>query len=144
MGLRDLRKRMQGFNMAKEVEAIINSNSEKIAQLNIDQQRRGQDAFGKPLGKYKSRKYAEAKHARNPRAPFGVYDFWLTGDFQSEFKAGAKNGAFTILSTNYKYERLTEKSPNAFGLNNESIQIARREIIRPALSQAFILKVLKR
>ena len=136
-------KRLDNFNLLTEATTAIRDNLPRIMDLNIDQQRRGKDSFGRSLPKYRSQEYARMKHARNPLAPFGVWDLWLTGDLQDAFIAGVQNGELKLYSEDWKYSDIVKRAPGAFGLTDESKQIVKAEIVKPGIVQAFRNKVLR-
>lgn len=137
MSIFQLISALQSFDVVAEGETAVRANTGKAIELNIDQQRRGVDAYGKSLPRYRTRKYAQVKHDRNPRPPFGVWDLWLTGAFQSAFKAGVSSGRLVILSTDDKYDKITDRAPDIFGLNDESKVRYNNENLVPDIQKAF-------
>lgn len=136
--------RLERFDLDKEAEKVMNDSTEKLIQLNIEQQRSGIGADGQSLPRYRSIKYAQAKHARNPGAPFGVWDMWLTGRFQGAFKSFAKNGMYMIFSTDSKYDSLTQRARHAFGHTPDNKELIKKEIMLPGLRRAFKTNILKK
>lgn len=108
---------MQSVNMAEVVQAAVAGTIKDYEQQQKLQMLTGEDSKGNKIGKYRSRKYAAAKHAQNPLAGLGNMDFRLTGDFFKNTFTRLKAASIFISSTDKKTERLLKINKDVFGLN---------------------------
>lgn len=123
--------------------AIVNKTHSTLEALQREQWKEGKDKLGNVIGRYRSRKYAEAKFSMNSMAGFGVWDLTLTGSLGRKLKIEAVNGKLFNRSDDSKYDRLSQRVPNAFGLNKGKIEEYRGDVLKPEVSKSFRKKVLK-
>ena len=115
--------------------AIV-ENQEEILDLNIAQLDAGQDALGNLLMEYASEEYAQFKKALGSKAPFGIPDLKLEGDFREGFVLLVEGNEFRIDSTDEKAFDLSNKyGQDIFGLQEKSLQIIRPELLRVWVNQ---------
>jgi len=113
--------------------AIV-ENQEEILDLNIAQLESGKDSFGRLLDEYASDAYAQFKQSIGSRAPFGIPDLKLEGDFYSGFVLKADGDEFYITSEDEKRDKLVAYAgPDIFGLTEESLIEARQYILESFL-----------
>ena len=119
-------------------EAII-EHREEILDLNVAQLEVGKDALGNLLLEYESDIYAAFKQGPpfNSKAPHGIADLILEGDFTEGFILKGDGVEFFITSTDEKKDRLRDKyGEDIFGLAEESL-----EEIRPAILESFLIRL---
>lgn len=112
-------RRIESVDMTEVVQSAVASTVKDYENLQREQMLSGQDSKGNPIGTYKSRKYAEAKHAMNPAAGYGIMDFKLTGDFQKLLFTRLTASSIFINSTDKKTGDLLRINKDVFGLNPE-------------------------
>ena len=128
------RKAIRKAKATTMFKRAVLENRQLILDSNIAQLQIGIDSFGQFLREYASDAYAHFKQEHGSRAPFGIADLKLTGDFHSGFVLKYTGGEFVITSTDSKTDDLVAKyGKDIFGLANESI-----EDIRPHLQASFI------
>jgi len=109
-------RRVRSVNMAEVVQAAVASTVKDYEQLQKLQMLQGEDSKGNKIGKYRSPKYAAAKHAMNPLAGLGNMDFKLTGDFYKGFFTKLSATSIMASSSDKKLERLLKINKDVFGL----------------------------
>lgn len=117
---------------------VLNKKEVKdyIIFLNTDNQLRlGLDSKGDILGFYKSFTYASEKKSVGGRAPFGVIDLHVDGDYYKTYKVDVfNNGDFEITSNTVKPDKdlrnIQGISQNIEGLTNENFTLF-IEFIKP-------------
>ena len=115
--------------------AIV-ENQEEILDLNIAQLDEGVDSLGDLLMEYASEEYAQFKKALGSKAPFGIPDLKLEGDFREGFILITEGSEFRIDSTDQKAGELAFKyGQDIYGLNEKSLEIARPFILESWLNQ---------
>ncbi len=115
--------------------AIV-ENQEEILDLNIAQLDEGVDSLGNLLMEYASEEYAQFKKALGSKAPFGIPDLKLEGDFREGFVLITEGNEFRIDSTDEKAGELAFKyGQEIYGLNEKSLEIARPFILESWLNQ---------
>ncbi len=141
MGLRQLQNRLKRFNIDLEVAAIMNNQEAALRELLREQWKHGQGKDGGRIGEYRSIKYKAAKSGFNPTAG-GYVDLTLTGKLGKAIRFSVVGQSVWVRSDDSKYDKLSGKYPNAWGLN--SIYVEQYQIVNllPALKQAFKTKVL--
>lgn len=144
MGFKELKRRLQNWNLDTVVARIGNSTHDDLEELQRAQWKRGEGKNGEPIGFYKSIGYAIYKHNKNPYAGFGVVDGILTGSLSNKIRYSIVGHTVNYRSYDSKYEEFSKKYPNAFGLHRDSLTIYRRDTLRPKVLQDFATKVLKR
>ncbi len=117
--------------------AIV-ENQEEILDLNIAQLDEGKDSLGNLLMEYASEEYAQFKKALGSKAPFGIPDLKLEGDFREGFVLIIEGNEFRIDSTDEKAGELAFKyGQDIYGLNEKSLGIA-RPIILESWTRQFL------
>jgi hypothetical protein len=115
-------------------QRAVLENQGFILDSNIAQLETGRDSLGNFLREYASEDYAVFKQMIGSKAPFGIADLKLTGDFYSGFTLTFEGDSFRITSTDEKTEHLRAKYGNdIFGLAQERI-----EMVIPFLLNSFI------
>ncbi len=114
---------IKGLQNPEEIfRRAVLENEAEILDLNTAQLERGEDSFGNLLDEYASDTYAQFKQALGSKAPLGIPDLKLEGDFYSGFVLKYDGAAFFITSTDEKKDRLKDKyGEDVFGLQEKSI-----------------------
>ena len=114
-------------------KAVIENRAE-ILDLNTAQLNKGKDSEGNFLEEYALDSYAEFKKAMGSKAPKGIPDLKLEGDFHEGFTLVADGTEFYITSTDNKSDDLEYKyGEDIFGLSEKSLNV-----IRPALLECWV------
>lgn len=144
----ELRRNIE--NVKRNISDIITESmvaeKEVIIDLNVDQIERGINSDGKILGEYESESYSRLKQSMGSRAPFGVFDFKLEGDFLSGIYAEAYKGStpeasgLYMSSSDEKTEKLERLSGDkVFGIapenNNELDELTEDYIIQEVINE---------
>lgn len=109
-------------------------NKEEIIDTNVAQLEVGKDSLGNLLLKYESDAYAEYKQFIGSKAPLGIADLILEGDFTGAFEMRADGPDFILYSTDEKYDHLRAKyGEDIFGLSENSVSD-----LSVQLNQSFI------
>lgn len=128
--LKDLEKNIEEI----AIEAVPDGFPER---LNVEQLNKGLDNRGKFLNpKYRSKKYATFKQARNSKPPFRTPDLRLTGKYHRAFRARYRRREIVIVNDDSKDARLSAKYLNIKGLNERSMKQVRRAVL-PVIRKAF-------
>lgn len=125
----------------KETERIVSVNSEKIIDLNRDNQLydKGIDSDGGLLRAYSP---ATVLFKRQQGRPYNRTTLFDTGDFYRGFRLKINYPTISIYSTDEKSTDLMDKyGTNIFGLITENQKKVNYEIIQPELN-AYIKKYL--
>lgn len=107
----------------RNVDAIFQramlDNEASILDANIAQLEKGEDSLGNLLDEYVWDWYAEMKQAEGSKAPFGIADLKLEGDFYNGFVMKYDGSKFFITSTDGKSDELEAKyGEDIFGLQS--------------------------
>lgn len=97
------------------IEAVIDEK-ESIIDLNVDQIEHGINSDGEILGEYASDEYASLKKSMGSKAPSGIVDLKLTGEFLEGIYMGRKGNTGIIDSRDEKTDKLERKYDNIFGI----------------------------
>lgn len=115
--------------------AIV-ENQEEILDLNVAQLEVGKDSLGEFLDEYLSEFYALFKISIGSKAPLGIPNLILEGNFTEGFILKGEGLEFFITSTDDKKDRLRDKyGEDIFGLSEDSL-----EEIRPAILETFLIR----
>jgi len=98
---------------------------DKIIDLNHEQLLQGLNGEGEILGFYASREYARFKAGRAGRkAPFGVVDLFLNGDFFDTFRVLPNNRGFVLdaITDLHGWDMEKRYGTQIIKLSNESLQ----------------------
>lgn len=113
--------------------AIV-ENQEEILDLNVAQLEQGKDSLGNFLMEYASDNYARFKIAMGSKAPMGIPNLILEGDFTEGFILRYDGDYFVFTSTDEKKDELAAKyGSDLFGLMVES-----QTEINPELARSFL------
>jgi hypothetical protein len=129
--LKNLADSLKSIDIEKMIDEILNELMPEILDLNTDQLSKGQLKDGDLLEKYKSDSYYEFKLSLGTyKAPDGVADLFVDGDFYNGFTGIIKSDIIEIKSTDSKANDLESNySSDIYGLNENNIQYIRNEII---------------
>lgn len=103
------------------VEAMVAEES-AIVDLNVSQLEEGINAEGTTVGEYASNEYAQFKQSIGSKAPLGIVDTKLEGDFHSGFYSEPYIGSnidasgLFINSRDGKTDKLENAYPGLFGI----------------------------
>lgn len=122
-------------SLNKVANAAIDENLSVMADMNREQLTFGINAEGGAVGAYRSEPYARFKMAIGARAPFGIPDLKLTGDFHSGIFAMRKGSDLTFGGTDSKTSMLTEKYDSILGLTEENRTDVKDNYIFPIITK---------
>lgn len=147
----ELKNRVNSINNNLEriiVEAMVAEDS-AIIDLNVSQLEEGINAEGTVVGKYASDEYARHKQSIGSKAPFGIVDLKLEGDFHSGFYADSYFGSnpdasgLFINSRDSKTGKLESAYSGIFGIapdNKDELQ----ELTLPLITNTIKNELTKR
>lgn len=116
-------------NIDQFFELAIVENQGEILDSNVAQLKTGRDSLGEFLMEYASPVYAAFKKAWGSRAPFGIPDLLLEGDFHEGFTMMRDGAGLFITSTDDKSAKLEAKyGSNIFGIADEQLPGIKGEI----------------
>lgn len=122
MLLSEMKRRLQGLNVAQVAEETIEETKQAFIDLNTAQMYKGLDNTGQPIHPaYRSPKYARVKHEMNPLPGLGIPDAHVTGAFYRGYTLMAQGGKVTENSTVPYADELSEKYPEMWGLDPENL-----------------------
>lgn len=134
----DMSRKLQALKFNAIVVESLTGLEDVIEKLNQEQMRLGLDADGAELYALRSSSYAEWKQNEGSRAPFGVADFYNTGDFFRGMSVQITESAIMFDSSDPKTPELDKKSNSRmFGLTKES----KTELKTEYLQNEFIMAV---
>lgn len=133
----DLREKLKRLDFEIELEIAVETTSDTIINKQKDQLLHGLRADGKKIGKYRSRKYAEAKYGMNPLAGLGYMDWRLTQALYNDMYVRIQKGIIDIGSDDVKFEKLVDRFGDPMGLTEKS-QV---EYVGDVLEPEFIEQV---
>lgn len=103
----------------------VKDNETEILDANTAQLSVGKDSMGRLLEEYESDAYAKMKKGPpfNSKAPMGIPNLYLEGDFYEGFTLKYSGYEMTITSTDVKTDRLVAKyGEDIFGLSEEQLK----------------------
>ena len=118
------------------LDKVLSSDEtqDMIIELNKEQLTIGQDTTGGEVGQYFSDEYATAKQAIGSKAPFGVVDLLLTGDFYEGFDTTLTGDSVLVFSNDEKADDLEQKyGSEIYGLTEENLNRLIHQQIIPEL-----------
>lgn len=100
-------------------QRAVLDNEAEILDANTAQLEKGKDALGNLLEEYAWEWYAKMKQAEGSKAPFGIPDLKLEGNFYSGFILKHDGDKFFITSEDSKRDKLVEQyGEGIFGLQS--------------------------
>lgn len=134
--LSDISSKLRNLNLDKILDASIDETKDSIVSENKSQLLIGKAVDGTILGTY-TKEYAKRKSKKQGSlAPYGVYDFFLTGSFQKDMYASVKPEVVEVGSIDLK-EQWLEKYANGanrvFGLQGENLKRYAQDKLKPVL-----------
>jgi len=121
MTIKDLAQAMSRLDLDSLKQQAAKKNQRVIVESQRKQMRKGENAEGMPIGKYRPR-YARYKATLSTyMAPIGVPDLYLTGAFHKGIRMATTATDYTLTSTDPKTGKLTAKYGQIFGLNQGSL-----------------------
>lgn len=115
-------RNLQAIDMNEIIQVSVASTIKDLESIQREQMLEGEDSKGEIIGKYKSKKYAAAKHILNPKPGLGNMDFKLKGDFQKLIFSTLDKSGVIMSSTDKKNARLLSINKDVFGLNQVHAQ----------------------
>ncbi len=132
-------KALSASNVDRLFRQAIVEHQEEILDLNVAQLEVGKDALGNLLLAYESDIYAAFKQGPpfNSKAPFGIADLILEGDFTEGFVLRVNGFDYFITSTDEKTDRLKAKyGEDIFGIMAQSA-----DIVGPDILESFLIGI---
>jgi hypothetical protein len=114
------------------MRAVMDNDTEVI-DANTAQLSTGKDSLGDFLAKYESEDYAQFKQAIGSKAPHGVADLKLTGDFHSDFMMKRQGDEVLIRSKDEKAPKLERQ----YGLEIYGIAPEQLPEVAPLISESL-------
>lgn len=103
-------------------QRAVLDNEAEVLDANTAQLEVGKDSFGRLLDRYASDEYARFKQFWGSKAPMGIADLKLEGDFYSGFVIVRKGADLIITSTDEKKDKLRDKYGEAiFGIAEDQM-----------------------
>lgn len=140
---REVAKRIKTFDLHSEAGDVIEETNPELRAILKEQWKQGKDKNGKAIARYRSVKYAQAKYAFNSKAGLGNVDMTITGRQGDGLKFSMVGDKVFTRSDERKYDKLSTKYPDAYGIDEDGRTVYRREILRPRLLSRFRKKVLQ-
>ena len=125
----DMIDKLEELNMDDVIQAAVALTVKDLETIQRNQMLVGEDSKGEIIGRYRSRKYAEAKHAMNSLAGLGNMDFKLTGSFHKLIYTTLDQEGVIIDSSDKKTKRLLEINKDIFSLNPVHAQFYSAEFL---------------
>lgn len=121
--LQEMANKLKSINLNDIFDQTIIETKDSLLNENKDQLLSGKAIDGTILGRY-SPQYAKRKaKVKSSNAPYGIYDFKLTGTFQDEMYLEPKTDIIEVGSKDKKepwLERYANGSNRVFGLPKDS------------------------
>lgn len=135
---------LRSFDVAKEIEIIINRNSEQIVTLLKNQLQQGKDSNNDNVTIFGRDYYADATVFEKERHGVGLGSFtqWITnymsGAFYNSLSVVVKGSVFDVVSDVDYFPEITSRSGDKImELNQENLQRFYEEILIPQLMVSF-------
>lgn len=126
MLISELADRLKSINITQLKFEAVSKNQTLIVELNRKQMRAGQSRTGQIAPPYSFGYGLDKKKLSTYHAPLHTPDLYVTGAFQRGMflKLSTKN--YFVDSTDSKTNKLKAQYADIFGLNNRSLEFARR------------------
>ena len=122
MTLREYYTKLKSIDLQRLKEEAVEACKKEIIEANQSQLREGKNANGQVMRPPYSEAYRKRKSRMSSyRAPYGIPDLYLTGEFQEAFDVIVDNGQYDIISWDEKTAFLQLMYDNIFGLSPENI-----------------------
>lgn len=136
MDLLDLQRKVKRLDVDKMVNRAVLENKEEILDANTAQLSQGKNKLGAFLDEYVLDAYSEYKKFLGSKAPYGIADLYLEGNFYEGFFISEDGENWTIFSSDSKADELANKyGIDIFGLSEESLQQIRPLILESLQNQ---------
>lgn len=141
-----LRDNIARLNLELLAEEAAENTVADFVELNKDQLMHGFRSDGNTLQPYRSKEYADRKHAMNALPGYGIPDYKLTGAYQAAFVGEVINGGLQVISMDNKENKLAKREGSVdqnavvnvqegrdaiFGLNDKSTEVYIGEKFQP-------------
>lgn len=126
MLISELADRLKSINIAQLKFEAVSKNQTLIVELNRKQMRAGQSSKGKIAPPYSFGYGLDKKKLSSYNAPPPTPDLYVTGAFQRGMFLRLSTKRYFVDSTDSKTNKLKAQYANIFGLNNRSLEFARR------------------
>lgn len=137
MTLIELHKRIRSIKIKKLMDSVILEHESEIIDANTDQLSKGFYSDGDRMPDYANENYAQFKQSIGSKAPYGITDLKLTGDFHSGFFMKPDSDGFQIWSSVSKTDELVGKyGADIFGISPES-----KKELKSNFSQSLVEKI---
>jgi hypothetical protein len=135
--IKGLYKRVQALNSDEVIEDAFIENEKQFAEKNRQQLFSGFDKNGKRLKPYKNKRYADKKHAMNPKPGHGNPDFRLKSDFYRGIEVRIDGQVIRTILNDPKSTYLLQRDPDIVGLGGEFKEQMNRDHLQPSLTRHF-------
>lgn len=137
--LRDTIKNLEAFDFHQELVNIIEDNKDKLADFQAMQLYSGKNSTGQDINPPYS-PYTVAEKKKKGQVTDRV-TFKDTGELYQSLYGQVQNDQYDILSQNYKYAKMIQRSgQRTVGLNEDSRNEFARDITFPAIQKVFLEK----
>lgn len=136
--VRDIASNLKRYDLQQELDIIVENLAATITGFNKAQLEIGQDVEGSELQPYSDPFYAIFKKDQmGSKAPLGIPNLKLTGDFYEGFTLIINDKGYTITSTDVKVLALEGKYGDIFGLQDDNLAQLCFAYILPELVKRF-------
>jgi hypothetical protein len=145
MDLLQFQNNLLSINVWELLKPILRRYLPEILDANTRQLRRGELNDGDLLEMYKSAAYLDFKESlASYKAPSGVADLFVTGDFQDAFFGEVNDEGITFDSNDEKTEVLERRySSDLFGIQPKEWEVIKQDQIIPELVKAIQMAIFK-
>lgn len=145
MDLLQFQNNLLNIDVWELLKPILRRYLPEILDANTGQLRRGELNDGDLLEMYKSAAYLDFKESLSSyKAPSGVADLFVTGDFHFAFFGEVNDEGITFDSDDEKTEVLERRySSDIFGIQPNEWEVIKREQVLPELVKAIQMAMFK-
>lgn len=133
---------LRSFNWGEEMQAVIQANTEALADLQAEQWAKGLAANGSDINPPYAAYTIEQKQKKTGLAAVTDHiTFYDTGELYKSLRGEAQNMQYDITSDNYKFNKAIDRSGlRIVGLTDESKERYAEEITLPGVKRSFEAK----
>jgi len=131
----ELYDRVKAFDLQAELDKVIEASEAEIVDANTEMLYSGIDSEGKSLGEYAATTVEYKKKKGHPYDRITLKD---EGDYYSNKKLVKKSSKYTVISSDYKNEKLeTDFRIGIDGVDESRMGIITDDKLTPGITKAF-------